>query len=167
MEDKQKMTEELNWKKRKEERKNRRETARSSNYPSKFDQQQRSGANNWTTIAPWVQLMYVGLTGFNALFTIGLSLWYIIVQAQWVYLLLLVLGLGIGGGMFYIYYRLKNFIRIGFFVQLIMGFFTILTALNLWPSWLVMTATILNGLAVVVDYFYMQRLDRNRLRRKQ
>jgi len=160
------MTEELNWKKRKEERKNRREATKTGNYPSEFDQQQRSGANNWSAIAPWVQFMYVGITEFNVLFAIAISLWYVIVPAQWVYLLLLTLALGIGGGMFYIFYRLKNFIRIGFFVQLIMGFIAILSVLNLWPSWLVLTATILNGLAVVIDYFYMQRLDRNRLRRK-
>jgi len=162
------MTDELNWKKRKEERKNKRENAESGNYPSKFDQQQRSGANNWSAIAPWVQLMYVGVTGFNVLFAIAISLWYVIAPtpAQWIYLLLLGIALGMGGGMFYIYYRLKNFIRIGFFVQLIMGFFGILSALYLWPTWLVLTATILNALAVIVDYFYMQRLDRKRLRRK-
>ena len=158
----------LNWKKRKEERKSRKESAKSGNYPSNFDQQQRANQSNWSAIAPWVQLMYVGITGFNVLFAIGISLWYVIApnQAQWLYLLLLLIAVAIGGGMLYIYYRQKNFIRIGFFIQLMMGFFAILSMLNLWPSWLVASATILNGLAVIVDYFYIQRLDRSRLKRK-
>ena len=112
--------------------------------------------------------MYVGMTGFNVLYAIAVSLWYIIVPTpgEWVYILLLLVALGIGAGMGYIYLHHKNFIRIGFFIQLVMGFFAVLSSLHQWANWLVMTGTILNGLALMVDYFVIQRLDRSRLRRK-
>ena len=159
------MTEELNWKKRKEMRKKRKD---SGNYPSEFDRQQREGQNNWTAIAPWVQFMYVGTAGFNVLYAIAISLWYLIdpISPQWAYLLLLLIALGIGAGMYYIYFHQKNFIRIGFFVQVIMGFFAVLSSLGYWPSWIVMTGAILNGIAVLIDYGANQKLDRNRMRNR-